>query len=247
MQSTARTKLSSSFAILPTNLAASVLAKRTAQAAMAPTWRRSSTSDYDGAREAARQAARRRRDIYIQIRGEFGYSIGLAHVLTCRFHVAHLSTIYPTYPSLVVRSQQTPGVGGCMNYVAVVLYVYFLFSPWRSWLAVVPHVLALIRAAYAASQLRSLYFSTRSCSSVISIAHGSPPSYEHAQSRRLSSDNPVINYDAQYYDDRLLAAGDMARFTVLLNGTPGVDQTEGMERLLERIEVLVRSGWQSTG
>ncbi|KAF2122966.1 hypothetical protein BDV96DRAFT_12753 [Lophiotrema nucula] len=115
-----------------------------------PTFRRSSVNDNDPALQAARAAARQRRDIYMQIRGAGGY---------------------PSYVGLVL--------------------------------------------------------------------------YENAQSSRLTPANPVIGADAQYYDDRLV--GNMSQYTVLLQGTPGTDQTDGMARLLERVEVLVRSGWRSTG
>lgn len=69
--------------------------------------------------------------------------------------------------------------------------------------------------------------------------------YETAQSSRLSAANPVIGYVEEYYDDRVVAEEDLARYTILLNGTPGTDQTEGLARLLERVEVLVRSGWRA--
>lgn len=108
------------------------------------------------------------------------------------FYTAHLTTLYPTYPNLTVRTQQSAGTAGQPCYIAVVLY-------------------------------------------------------ETNQPRRLSAQNPVIGYDIeQYYDDRIVAAADLARYTVLLNGTPGLDQTEGMSRLLERCEVLVRSGWRAS-
>lgn len=71
--------------------------------------------------------------------------------------------------------------------------------------------------------------------------------YETApQTSRLSAANPVIGYDEEtYYDDRIASEEELAaRYTILLNGTPGVDQTDGLRRLLERVEVLVRSGWR---
>lgn len=104
--------------------------------------------------------------------------------------VAYLSTLYPSYPNLTIRSQQSAGAAGQPCYIGLVLY-------------------------------------------------------ESTQSSRLSASNPVINTGEQYYDDRLLTEGDMARYTVLLSGTPGVNQTDGMNRLLERVEVLVRSGWRA--
>ncbi|KAF2733958.1 hypothetical protein EJ04DRAFT_577271 [Polyplosphaeria fusca] len=122
--------------------------------------------------EQARAAARSRRDIYVQIR-------------------AHLGTLYPQYPRLLVRTQQSVGVGGNPCYVSLVLYE----------------------------------------------AGGA--------STRLTRTNPVIGYGDEYYDDRLVQGPE--GFTVLVQGTPGADQSEGMRRLLERVALLVRSGWRSSG
>lgn len=61
-------------------------------------------------------------------------------------------------------------------------------------------------------------------------------------SATITPENPVIGYQEQYYDDRILGL-DFGGFMVLLSGTPGGDQTEAMGRLLERVEVLVRAGW----
>jgi hypothetical protein len=62
---------------------------------------------------------------------------------------------------------------------------------------------------------------------------------------RLSTANPVVNADEGYYDDRIITEGELSQYAVLLNGAPGSSQSEGMERLLERCEVLVRSGWRA--
>jgi hypothetical protein len=62
------------------------------------------------------------------------------------------------------------------------------------------------------------------------------------RSATISPQNPVIGYQEQYYDDRILGQ-DIGGLMVLLSGTPGGDQTEAMGRLLDRVEVLVRAGW----
>ena len=117
-----------------------------------------------------------------------------AHIPSLPRLTAHLTTLYPGYPSLTVRSQLSAGTtSNHPCFVALVLY-------------------------------------------------------EPAQSSavRLSPANPVIGYDEEtYYDDRLATEADLARYTILLNGSPGVDQTDGLARLLERVEVLVRSGWRA--
>jgi hypothetical protein len=66
-----------------------------------------------------------------------------------------------------------------------------------------------------------------------------------SQPVRLSAANPVLNADEGYYDDRIITEGDVSRYTVLLNGSPGSNQSDAMERLLERCEVLVRGGWRA--
>ena len=63
-------------------------------------------------------------------------------------------------------------------------------------------------------------------------------------SSRLTAQNPVIGAGGEYYDDRLLEPREVERSTVVLSGTPGSDQTDGLRRLLDRVEVLVRSGWR---
>ncbi|KAF2203267.1 hypothetical protein GQ43DRAFT_479202 [Delitschia confertaspora ATCC 74209] len=82
---------------------------------------------------------------------------------------------------------------------------------------------------------------TKNFTSVILYQH---PAY---RTTTISASRPVVGYEDQYFDDRLVTQEELEQggWVVLLGGDPGEDQTEAMERLLARVEVLVRSGWAS--